>query len=109
MPNGKSHYLSEDFLERWEHIINDIEKTNVPIECIDRIVVKLFGTIGPKQKTINVNKLKANGLSLDEIEVVISSILYDLQDDIRNVEFFLDLGAVADIIQPETDHFLKNM
>jgi len=102
-------YLSEDFYDRWQHIIDGIDKTNVPVECIDRIVIKLHGSYGFKQKTINIGNLKFNGLEPEEIEAVITRALNDLQDDIKKVDFFLDLEAVADIIQPETEHFLKNL
>ena len=53
--------------------------------------------------------LRENGLDPEEIEIIISRTLTDLQEDIRKVDFFLDLEAVADIIQPETEHFLKNL
>jgi len=102
-------YLSEDFYDRWQHIIDHVEKTNVPVECIDRIVIKLYGDIGPKQKTINVGTLRSNGLDPEEIESVINRTLTDLTHDIRKVDFFLDLEAVADIVQPETEHFLKDL
>jgi hypothetical protein len=102
-------YLSEDFYDRWQHIIDNVDKTNVPVECIDRIVIKLNGIYGFKQKTINIGTLKLNGLEPEEIEAVIARALNDLQDDIKKVDFFLDLEAVADIVQPETEHFLKNL
>jgi len=102
-------YLSEDFYDRWQHIIDNIDKTNVPIECIERLVIKLYGGIKKKKKTVNVRMLRENGLDSEEIEIIISRTLSDLQDDIRKVDFFLDLEAVADIIQPETEHFLKNL
>jgi len=102
-------YLSEDFYDRWQHIIDNIDKTNVPVECIERLVIKLYGDIGPKQKTVNVRMLRENGLDPEEIEIIISRTLTELQDDIRKVDFFLDLEAVAEIIQPETEHFLKNL
>ena len=54
--------FSEDFLDRWEHIINEVNKTDVPIECIKKIVIKLESK---KQKTINMNTLKKQGLDVD--------------------------------------------
>jgi hypothetical protein len=43
--------LNDDFLTQWEHIIADVNKTDVPLECIKKVVIKLAGS---KQKTINV-------------------------------------------------------
>ena len=35
--------FSDEFLERWEHIIDDVDITDVPLECIKKVVVKLYG------------------------------------------------------------------
>jgi hypothetical protein len=33
--------LNDDFLDQWEHIIAGVNKTDVPLECIKKVVVKL--------------------------------------------------------------------
>jgi|TARA_R110000868_G_scaffold87854_2_gene245369 hypothetical protein len=98
--------FSEDFLDRWEHIINEVNKTDVPIECIKKIVIKLESK---KQKTINMNTLKKQGLDWDEIEVVVNRTLASFGDDVYSVDFIVDAGAVAELIQPETDKLLKSL
>ena len=98
--------FSEDFLDRWEHIINEVSKTDVPIECIKKIVIKLESK---KQKTINMNTLKKQGLDWDEIEVVVNRTLASFGDDVYSVDFIVDAGAVAELIQPETDKLLKSL
>jgi len=98
--------FSEDFLERWEHIINEVNKTDVPIECIKKIVIKLDNK---RQKTINMNTLKKQGLDWEEIEVVVNRTLASFGDSIYSVDFVVDAGAVAELIQPETDKLLKSL
>lgn len=98
--------FSEDFLERWEHIINEVNKTDVPIECIKKIVIKLDNK---RQKTINMNTLKKQGLDWEEIEVVVNRTLASFGDSIYSVDFVVDAGAVAKLIQPETDKLLKSL
>ena len=98
--------FSEDFLDRWENIINEVNKTDVPIECIKKIVIKLESK---KQKTINMNTLKKQGLDWDEIEVVVNRTLASFGDDVYSVDFIVDAGAVAELIQPETDKLLKSL
>ena len=102
-------HLSEDFFDQWEHIINDVDKSDVPVECIERLVIKLFGASGSKQKTINVRTLRKNGCDSKEIEDVINRHLTELNDDIRNVDFYVDLEAVADIVGNETEEILKKL
>jgi hypothetical protein len=59
--------LNIDFLDQWEHIIADVNKTDVPLECIKKVVIKFAGN---KQKTINVHSLLKQGLDLGEIETM---------------------------------------
>lgn len=100
-------YLSDDFFSQWDHIISSVdEKTNVPIECLNRMIIRLDNR---RQKTINITKLRQQGLEADEIETVLSRNLLDLEDQIRDVEFVLDVVAVANIVQPQTDKLLKDL
>ena len=48
---------SDDFVAAWEHIIADITKTDVPLECIKKVVLKFHGG---RQKTFNLATLKNN-------------------------------------------------
>jgi hypothetical protein len=98
--------LNLDFLEQWEHIIADVNKTDVPLECIKKVVIKL---IGGRQKTINIHKLLSQGLELDEIERMLTRCFTEQDFEIRDVEFVVDITAVAKIIQPETDKILGKL
>jgi len=98
--------FSDEFLERWEHIIDDVDITDVPLECIKKVVVKLYGK---RQRTINLDLLRRQGLDFDEIETVMSRTLSDLGEQVRDVDFILDVAAIATIVQPETDKLLKDL
>ena len=98
--------FSDEFLERWEHIIDDVDITDVPLECIKKVVVKLYGK---KQRTINLDLLRRQGLDFNEIETVMTRTLTELGDEVRDVDFILDVGAIATIVQPETDKLLKDL
>ena len=98
--------FSDGFLERWEHLIAEVNKTDVPLECIKKVIVKLEGK---KQKTINLANLKKQGLDWEEIETVVTRTLSGFGEGIRDVEFVVDISAVAEIIQPETDKLLKDL
>jgi len=54
----------DDFISQWELILADVNKTDVPLECIKKVVIKLAGG---KQKTINVHTLLKQGLDLEEV------------------------------------------
>lgn len=98
--------FSNDFLARWEHIIDEVNKTDVPIECIKKIVIKLADK---KRKTINMHTLRKQGLDWNEIEVVVNRMLAGMGDTVYSVDFIVDAHAVAEIVQPETDKLLKSL
>ena len=98
--------LSDDFLSRWEGIIADVNKTDIPLECIKKVVIKL--TEG-KQKTINLHTLKKQGLALEEIEAMLTRTLNTLDPEIKDVDFVVDVEAVAGLVQPETDKLLDKI
>ena len=99
-------HLDRDFLDKWEHIINDVNKTDVPLECIKKVVIKLRGG---RQRTINLHTLQKQGLSLEEIEPIINRTFVELDDNIVDVDFVVDISSVAKIVQPETDKLLGKL
>jgi cupin superfamily acireductone dioxygenase involved in methionine salvage len=97
---------SDDFLDQWEHIIAGVNKTDVPLECIKKVVVKLKQG---RQKTINVHSLIKQGLDLTEVETLLTRYFQDHDHEIRDVDFIVDIGAVAELVQPETDKLLGKL
>jgi hypothetical protein len=98
--------LSNDFLDRWERIIADVNKTDIPLECIKKVVIKLKGG---RQKTINLHTLKKQGLELEEMEAMLTRTFNDMDHEIHDVDFVVDVEAVADLVQPETDKLLDKI
>ena len=98
--------FSDEFIERWEHIIDGVDITQVPLECIKKVVIKLQGK---RQRTINFALLQRQGLDLDEIETVMTRTLTEFGDTVRDVDFILDVGTIATLVQPETDKMLRDL
>jgi hypothetical protein len=46
---------------------------------------------------------------MDEIEHVLTRTLAEFEDQIRDVDFVVDIAAVAQIVQPETDKLLNGL
>jgi hypothetical protein len=99
-------HLDRNFLDQWEHIIQDVNKTDVPLECIKKIVIRLRGK---RQKTINLHTLQRQGFSLEEIETVMTRTFSELDAEILDVDFVVDISSVAGIVQPETDKLLSKL
>ena len=98
--------LHDDPLDQWELIINEVNKTDVPLECIKKIVLKLMGG---KQRTVNIHTLIKQGLALEEIEALVTRTFRELDEDIRDVDFVVDIKSVAALVQPETDKILGRL
>ncbi len=92
--------FSNEFLNKWEHIIEEVNKTEIPLECIKKVVIRLHGK---KQRTINLATLKKQGLDMDELEIVLTRTLTELGDEVKDIDFVVDVSEVAKILQPETD------
>jgi predicted P-loop ATPase len=97
---------TDDFISQWELILADVNKTDVPLECIKKVVIKLAGG---KQKTINVHTLLKQGLDLEEVESMLTRYFGENDDQIRDVDFVIDVSAVANLVQPETDKLLGKL
>jgi hypothetical protein len=98
--------MSPEFLEKWEHILEDVEKQKIPIGFIKKVVIKL---IGKKQQTLNIEKFLNQGLEPEQVEDLVNKRLTELDDLVTSVEFILNVQSIADTVQPETDRLLGNL
>ena len=98
--------MSPEFIEKWEHILEDIEKNKIPVQFIKKLIVKLQGK---RQQTINIEKFLQQGLDPDQVEDAVSRKLNELDDQIVSVEFILNVQNIADTVQPETDRLLGKL
>ena len=98
--------MSPEFIEKWEHILEDVEKNKIPVEFIKKLVIKLQGK---KQHTINIEKFLTQGLEPDQIEEIVSRKLQELDESVVGVEFILNVQNIADAVQPETDKLLNKL
>jgi len=98
--------FNEEALNKWEKLLSEVNKTEVPLECIKKVIVKLSGK---RQRTINLHTLRKQGLDIEEIEIVLTRTLSELGDDIQDLDFVVDIVAVAEIVQPETDKLLNGL
>lgn len=98
--------MSPELFEKWEHIIDDVDMTTIPVDFIKKIILKLEGR---KQKTINVQSLLAQGFDGEEVEEAIARKMEEFEHVIESVELILNIEGIAEVVQPETDILLKNL
>jgi hypothetical protein len=98
--------MTPDYISKWEHILEDVEKSRVPVQFIKKIIVRM---VGKKQHTINIQNLLKQGLEPEEIEEVVKRKLEELDPLITSFEFILNLESIAETVQPETDKLLNKL
>lgn len=98
--------MSPEFIAKWEHILEDVEKQKIPVQFIRKIVVKLQGK---KQQTINIERFLNQGLEPEQIEEAVGKKLHELDENIVSVEFILNVQSIAETVQPETDRLLGKL
>ena len=103
---SRAKKLKLDPKKRWQDIIEDVDKKEVPANVLQQVVVKL---VDGTHLSIDIKQLIEDGNEPDEIEELLNAKFQDLDQYIENVDFFIDIDKVVKTIQPETDKVLKNL
>lgn len=98
--------MSPEFIEKWEKLLEDVDKQTIPVEFIKKIILKLKGR---KRHTINISKLIEQGLYPEDIEEAVTSKLIEYDSDVIGIEFLLNVESIAETVQPETDRLLNGL
>jgi len=102
----KSKKLNLNTKSQWKNILKDVEKKDVPIHVLEKLIVALKdGT----QVVVDIKRLLAEGADPDEVELHVNTRLDELDDYIDNVDFFVDIDLVEATVQPETDKLLSKL
>lgn len=98
--------MTPEYLKKWEHILEDVEKSRIPIQFIKKFICRLEGK---KQHTINVQVLFKQGLEPEEVEEVVTRKMNELDEIMTSFEIILNVEVIAKTVQPETDKILKSL
>lgn len=103
---AKGKKLNLNVKKSWQDIVRDVDKKEVPVEVLQRIIVKL---VDGTDLSIDVTQLLADGNDPADIEELLNNKFQDLDEYIENVDFFIDIDRVVNTVQPETDKVLKDL
>jgi hypothetical protein len=102
----KSKRLNITQKDKWERILKDIDKSEVPINCLESITVNLKDGTSVQ---IDIKQLLSEGNDPDVLEAMINKKLVALDEIIDDVDFFISVESVAKTVQPITDNLLKDL
>ena len=95
--------FSDDFFDRWEHLISSVEISDVPIRFIKQVnAVFKNGT----SHAFDVKNMLSKGLNYQEVEHFIESYLEQHDDEIESVDFHLNINAIANEVETHTNKLL---
>lgn len=98
--------LSNEFLRKWEDLVEEVDKKDIPVECMKRVVIRLKDG---KRRYFNVTALRRQGLEPEDIEIALDHKLAQYDQEVDGVDFFVDVEAVADIVQSDTNEMLSKI
>jgi len=98
--------LSKEFIEKWKHLLSEIEMQDVPIEYIERL--ELYFNNGQKPAFIDVTKLLEQDKSW-RIEKKIEEELVAIDDILDRVDFHLNFDKVVTAVDAATTETLKKI
>jgi hypothetical protein len=102
----KSKRLNLNSKEKWEKLLKEVNKEQVPIAVIRYITVNLKdGT----SVDVNISEMLEEGADPEVVEKLINNKLEALDDVIQDVDFHISVDSVAKVIQPFTDNLLKDL
>jgi DNA-binding protein YbaB len=102
----KSKRLNLNSKDKWEKLLKEVSKEQVPISVLRYITVNLKdGT----SVDVNISEMIADGADPELVEKLINNKLEALDDVIQDVDFHISVDSVAKVIQPFTDKLLKDL
>ena len=104
--HDKNICLTEEFVDKWKSIINDIDITDIPVEYIDHMIVH---TEDDSEYIVSVIDLLEQGIPASELEMTLEDKMEEFEDEIVSVDYILNVGKISTDIQLTTDETLKNL
>ena len=103
-PKSKRHNLNSK--DKWEKLLKEVNKEQVPIGVLRYITVNLKDGTSVEG---NIAEMIDAGEDPALVEKLINAKLEALDDIIKDVDFHISVDAVSKVIQPFTDQLLKDL
>ena len=103
--------ISEDErLNKWETLINTVDKTDIPIRFVRNINI-LFNTPvdNVDEQDIDITRYRSEGWDDTGLDEIVTEVFKEHQNNIKSVHFYVDIKHVARVVQQHTDILLGNM
>jgi len=103
---------TEEDLKQWKNIVNSIDKTDIPIKFVSRIIFEsdFFDISSSDQDNeIDVIALREIGYNDDDIQEIVNEVLTEVSNYNGTVDFLLNIQQVATDAQYITNTYLRRI
>ena len=102
---GKTDDINLD-CDHWEEIVEAVDKTDVPVQCLKRLTIKLENG---RRRQISITKLRKQGMPEEQIQVIINHTLEMMAAEIKSIDFIVDVESVAKMVKPYSKELLDKI
>ena len=95
-------------LQAWEDLIEAVDKSNIPMKFVNRLTL-YFMDVELEPQDIEVRKLRQQGYTDDQIEMIIAEVIKETKSQVYSIEFMVDIENVASEVQHATEQILSNL
>lgn len=103
---SKSTKINVSSRQKWEQVLKSVSKEEVPVDLLESLTVNL---VDGTKVTVNIKDLLDEGKLPRDIEIYINRKLEELDDVIVDVDFFISIDRVSEVVSPMTNHILKDI
>lgn len=97
----------EDRIKSWELLIDAADKTDIPIEFVQCINLEFHEPVrGETIQDIDLRSMREHGFSDPELEEIMSQVMLEHNDNIKSVNFYLNVEYIAELVERHTKHLL---
>ena len=92
--------FSDDFYERWHHLLEDIDMSEVPLKFVREITVHLTDE---STVTFDIMTMFAQKTPVAKIEAAIEQFLEENNDEVENIHFHINVEELANTVTEKVD------
>ena len=100
---------NEKFLDEWESIVNSVDKTNIPIRFVNKIIFEsefYDASTSSNTSQLDIASLRGMGYPDDVITEILENIISEFKNRDGTMDFLLNIEEIARVVQTHTDKYI---
>ncbi len=101
---------TSEYLKEWEGIVNSVDKTNIPIQFVNRIIFESESfdvDANSDTNQVDIASLRELGYPDDIIREIFENVINEVKQYNGTMDFLLNIEEIARVIQQHTNKYLQ--